>query len=442
MNAFLDRFPLRVKLVTLMGVLVGAIALVLFLVFPAQMEAIARQGVETRANTMARVIAKGLQPGLEYDDSEYVDSLLETLESTGEVDYAYLQRSDDSLLGGYRAERRPRRLALDATTEPRNLTQGNRMHTVILLSVGAGAERRTGTLGIGFSLDQLERDVQRNRWTAALASILVFVLGLGVSYLIGTGLTRQIASSASQIASAATQMHAAAQAQEAAGTEQLASAEEVSRTVQSLLESAGHIADSAAGVLENAERARETSELTAAKITELSAHANRIAEILDAIREIADRSDLLALNASLEATRAGEAGRSFSLVAAEMRRLAERVTASVEDVKSLVADVRSSGSSTVVATEENLKLVDGTTESARQITLVTQQQQSATEQVVQSMRDMGRVVQDSVTSIQTTRDIAEALKGESERLARVVGTASNASSASRTLGSKRDARTA
>jgi methyl-accepting chemotaxis protein len=191
--------------------------------------------------------------------------------------------------------------------------------------------------------------------------------------------------------------------------------------MQSLLEAAGHIAESARGVLANAEQTRETTDATAAKIAELSGHTNRIAEILEVIREIADKSDLLALNASLEATRAGEAGRSFSLVAAEMRRLAERVTASVQDVKSLVADVRASGTSTVEAMEQSIALALGTTESARQITMVTQQQRTGTEQVSQSMRQFSQVLRQSVMATQQTRSSAEDMKRLADRLQELVG---------------------
>jgi hypothetical protein len=94
-------------------------------------------------------------------------------------------------------------------------------------------------------------------------------------------------------------------------------------------------------------------------------------EILEMIREIADRLDLLALNASLEGTRAGEAGKGFQLVAGEIRRLAERVTASVRDIKEMVGEVRASSSATVLVTEESRKLAESTTTSARQISLVT-----------------------------------------------------------------------
>jgi methyl-accepting chemotaxis protein len=196
--------------------------------------------------------------------------------------------------------------------------------------------------------------------------------------------------------------------------------EEVRRTMMTLLDSASHIAESARGVLENAERSKDTADTTSARITELSRHTSRIAEILEVIRDIADRSDLLALNASLEATRAGEAGRAFQLVAGEMRRLAERVTASVQDIKSLVADVRASGASTVMANDEGRKLTDSTTESARQITIVTQQQRTGTEQVSEGLLHMTNLVNQALAATQHTRVSAAMLKDHAESLAAVV----------------------
>jgi methyl-accepting chemotaxis protein len=229
-------------------------------------------------------------------------------------------------------------------------------------------------------------------------------------------LVRRIADTATQLGSAAAEIYASAQHQESASTQQAEGVEEVSRTVQSLLESASHIADSARGVLSNAEQTKKTTEVTSERVAGLGNHANRIAEILEVIRDIADRSDLLALNASLEATRAGEAGRAFSLVAAEMRRLAERVTASVTNVKSLLVDIRAFGTSTVMTTDEGRQLAEGTTESARQITMVTQQQRTATEQVLQSTRQISGILSQTVASAQQTRSASEVLKSLAEEL--------------------------
>ncbi len=230
----------------------------------------------------------------------------------------------------------------------------------------------------------------------------------------------QIRETSVTLGSAATEIFAATQEQEAAATSQSSAMEEISRTMDSLSESAAHVSDSVKGVLSNAERALDNTDDMVGRIGQLSAHAGRITEILDVIREIADRSDLLALNGSLEASRAGEGGQGFALVAAEMRRLAERVTASVEDIKRLVADIRDSGSSTVMATEESKRLAQETTEAARQITFVTQQQRSGTEQVSQSVKNIADVVTQAVSATSQTRTSAEGLKLQADRLADLV----------------------
>jgi len=227
-----------------------------------------------------------------------------------------------------------------------------------------------------------------------------------------------IQGSVQRLASAASQIQASAQEQEAASAQQASAVEEVSRTMQALLESATHISDSAQGVLSNAERAKQTSDLMATKTADLSAQTARMNEILEVIREIADRSDLLALNASLEGTRAGEAGKGFSLVAAEIRRLSERVAASVADVKAMLGEMRTSSSATVLVTEESRKLAESTTASARQITRVTQQQRTATEQVSHNMTETANVIMQSASVIGQVRAAAEDLKNEAEALSR------------------------
>ena len=226
----------------------------------------------------------------------------------------------------------------------------------------------------------------------------------------------------SELASAATEISAAAQELEVASSSQASGMVEIAQTMDSLSKSAAHVSDAVQGVAQNADRTLHNTEQMVSRIDSLSTHANRIGDILEVIREIANQSDLLALNGSLEATRVGEAGRGFALVAGEMRRLAERVTASVQDVKKLVADIRESGASTVVATEESKKLAEGTAGAARSITLVTQQQRSSTEQVNQSVRALSEIVEQAALATTQTRSSAEGLKVYADRLAQVVQT--------------------
>jgi methyl-accepting chemotaxis protein len=234
------------------------------------------------------------------------------------------------------------------------------------------------------------------------------------------GMVQQIGETAVDLASAAAEIFAASQEQEAAAASQSSAMVEISRTMDSLSESAAHVSEAVQGVLGNAERTLHNTDDMVRRIGELTSHANRIGEILEVIRDIADRSDLLALNGSLEASHAGDGGRGFALVASEMRRLAERVTASVADVKKLVSDIRDSGSSTVMATEESKKLAEGTTDAARQITFVTQQQRSGTEQVSQSIKGIADVVSQAVSATSQTRTSAQGLKTQADRLSALV----------------------
>jgi methyl-accepting chemotaxis protein len=233
-------------------------------------------------------------------------------------------------------------------------------------------------------------------------------------------IVRQIHETSVLLAAAATEIYAASQEQEAAAASQSTAMVEIRQTMESLFEAAAHVSESVRGVLSNAERTLETTDRMVVRIGDLTNHAGRIGEILETIRDISDRSDLLALNGALEASRAGEAGRGFGLVAGEMRRLAERVMTSVHDVRSLVGDIRASGSSTMMATEDSKKLAASTTDAARQITLVTQQQRSGTEQVLQSVREIAETLTQSVAAMAQTRASAEQLKSQADKLSGLV----------------------
>jgi methyl-accepting chemotaxis protein len=233
-------------------------------------------------------------------------------------------------------------------------------------------------------------------------------------------LVGQIRNTSVDLAAAATEILAASQEQEAASASQSSAMTEINHTMDSLSVSAAHVSESASVVLKNAEQTLVTTDTMVERIESLSAHTGRISELLDVIRDVADKSDLLALNGSLEASRAGENGQGFALVAAEMRRLAVRVTASVQDVKKLVSDIGDSSASTIMATEEGRKLARATTDAARSITLVSQQQRGGTEQVSQSVKGLTDVVTQAAAATSQTRTSAQGLKGHADTLSALV----------------------
>ena len=253
-----------------------------------------------------------------------------------------------------------------------------------------------------------------------LLLFLAFFLALVGVVVTRLLIVRPVAASAHRLALSSAQILTASQQLEEEAKDQVDALENVTQTVQSLTESATRISESAEGVRENAERSRQTTDLTVKRFEELSARTTRVAELLETIRHISERSDLLALNASLEGSRAGEAGRAFSLVAKEIRRLAEAVSASVVDVKKLVTDIRESGAATVQATDEARKLAQSTAEASAEISMTTQRQRNATLQLAESMQAISAVLSRSTISTRETRAAAQDLKRQAERLSAVV----------------------
>jgi methyl-accepting chemotaxis protein len=215
--------------------------------------------------------------------------------------------------------------------------------------------------------------------------------------------------------------------------EQMASLNETSATTEELAASAAQIAENGAQVAQMAERtataaragqrscqafsfsmARMTldNDRIGAAVARLNKRVQQIGQVVEFIQGIGDKADLLALNAELEGTKAGEVGRGFSLVAAEMRRLAETVVASAQEIVQLITEIRDRANAAVMATESGIKamqsgavladrlvtsltviveLADRTSQAVRSISLSTQQQQAGTTQLAQAMSEILRV---------------------------------------------------
>jgi methyl-accepting chemotaxis protein len=128
-------------------------------------------------------------------------------------------------------------------------------------------------------------------------------------------------------------------------------------------------------------------------ILSLSEQTLQIGEIIASVNDIADQSNLLALNAAMEAARAGEAGRGFAVVAGEVRNLAEQSRQATAQVSSILSEIQKAANTAVMVTEKGTKsaesgveLAQSTGDSIRVIREHTQQAVAAAEQITASAR--------------------------------------------------------
>jgi methyl-accepting chemotaxis protein len=265
----------------------------------------------------------------------------------------------------------------------------------------------------------------------------------------------QLSTSSAEVLAAATQNESSTAAQASAIHETTATMEELKGASHQIAENAQMVAGIAEQTLTGAKQGEGSIKLFAESmekvrhnavevddaIGKLSRRVERIGTVVEVIDEIADRSDLLALNAALEGAKAGEAGRGFSIVAAEMRRLAENVMESTKEIKNLITEIRESTHAAKEASDGNKKMagegeklagaamhsvtgilsgIQETSDAARVIHLATQQQRTATEQVVQSMSEIEEVTRAAQAGSRQATGAASELTKLAERLAELV----------------------
>ncbi|MBI5547778.1 MAG: hypothetical protein HY901_28175 [Deltaproteobacteria bacterium] len=397
--------------------------------FPWRQLELLSEAVEGKTSLLGRVLALEIAPGLQFKDNE---AILDSLKAAviEDVVWAAALSADGTVITAHGPEPVEAALRPAFSSTPRTLDLGDSIWATWPVTTKGGGDGLEATLGLRVSKRAIQGQHDAVLRTAFLVGLLFVALGAIVAWLARRSLTRVLASqkelvqqinhTAVQLNAAAGDFLAGARQQERGASEQSSAVEETRRTMTSLLESGRVIAQTAHSVLEHAEHTQENSQVVADRIAALSAHSRRITEISEVIKEIANKSDLLALNAALEGTKAGEAGRGFSLVATQMQKLAENVMGSVRDIKDLAATITAATQASVLATEESTKLATDTTLSARQIAQVIQQQQSGTEQVTLAMNEVSKIAQETTdASAQNVRS-SQGLIGLSETLQTLV----------------------
>jgi methyl-accepting chemotaxis protein len=322
--------------------------------------------------------------------------------------------------------------------------------------------------------DQEEQGLLKRRSEEARASsdmtmtIIVWgglagTLAVGaIGWLTTRSLSDQIGSAVGQVRSSSTELQAAANQQASGAKEQAAAMTEISTTISELLATSRQIAESAQRVAQNAEQTANaarsghgTVDMTHDSISgirrqvdqivshmlDLGKKSQEIGGVLDIVSELAEQTNILAINATIEAAGAGEAGKRFAVVAEEIRKLADRVGGSTKEVRALIEDVRSAVNTTVMATETGSKAVDAgsrqfgdvasafnaiaslvatTTEAAREIELSTKQQSSAVEQVNVAIASVTQASMETETSAGQTLQTVSQMSTLSKDLLRII----------------------
>jgi methyl-accepting chemotaxis protein len=285
-------------------------------------------------------------------------------------------------------------------------------------------------------------------------------LGYGLNRMVARlrNMAMQTRAATLNLNSATMEILASARQQSAVTGEQVAAYQETNATMQQVSQSCLQISEKAKQVTavaeavsianttsvdavqkanQSVEAIHEQAEAVAQNIVALSEKTQMVGDILATVNDIAEQSHLLALNAAIEAAAAGEHGRSFAVVAGEIKSLADQSKAATVQVKSILGDIQKEINTSVMLTEEAVKRVDlgrhqadvaaaairnmtanidQSVQAFQQIVAGTNQQQIGFENVAQAMKDLSRGSEQAATSNRQTEKSAASLNAVGTQL--------------------------
>ncbi len=273
-----------------------------------------------------------------------------------------------------------------------------------------------------------------------------------------TGMIRQLGENATQLVSASTeisssseQMSKGAQDQTQQVSQISTAIEEMTATIVESSKNAGEATDGAKGAsdtatdggrivqetIEGMGRIAQVVRDSSANIAKLATAADQIGEIIGVIDDIADQTNLLALNAAIEAARAGEQGRGFAVVADEVRKLAERTGKATGEITDMIKGIQQGTQEAVTSMEGGIKEVDAGRELAdkagnsltevvngaqrvmdmiQQIATAAEEQSSAAEQISKNIEHVSSVTKETAAGAEQSAAASEQLNRQAEGL--------------------------
>jgi methyl-accepting chemotaxis protein len=268
--------------------------------------------------------------------------------------------------------------------------------------------------------------------------------------------TNNIAAASQELAVNATQISRSANSQRQETISVATAMQEMSATVVEVSNNSNHATDTARqaegvareggetvrGTVETIRAIAEDTRESARRIQELGASSDQIGKIIGVIDDIADQTNLLALNAAIEAARAGEQGRGFAVVADEVRKLAERTSGATKEITGMVTTIQqethkaveamtNSSSQVEIGVQSALKagnalekIIQGASSVQQiimQIATAATQQASATDQVAKNMDQISQMVEQSATASDEAARAIQNLSSQATQLQSIVG---------------------
>ncbi|GFE62205.1 methyl-accepting chemotaxis protein [Geobacter sp. AOG2] len=275
------------------------------------------------------------------------------------------------------------------------------------------------------------------RLNAMLDSLRRIIRSMNESALQVSAASSQLSASSVRIATGAEEVAAQANTVATASEEMTATSEEIARNCGRVAGGARQASDSARDGAEVVEstiigmtRISERVSESARTVEALGRRSDQIGEIVSTIEDIADQTNLLALNAAIEAARAGEQGRGFAVVADEVRALAERTTKATREIGEMIKAIQTETRGAVATMEEGVREVERGSEGAassgqalenilgkinevamevNQIATAAEQQTATTHEITSNIQQMSQVVDDTAHGAQDSARAASDL---------------------------------